>query len=416
MEYVQPVIGFFALLFLGAVFSENLKAIKLKYVVSGVLIQLILAILLLKVDLFGSFFAFLSDGVMVLKAANDYGTGFVFGYLADGAPNAPFDVTNPGGTFIFAFGGLTLIILMSAISALLWHWKIIPIIVNALSVLFKKPLNVSGPIGLGATANVFLGQVEAPLLVRPYLSSMTRHELLILMTVGMSTIAGSVMVVYTTMLMPIYGPGLIGHFLTASLISVPAGIMFANMMIPSEVKTDFPEGDSSKMYTSTVDALTQGTKNGLEIFLSVIAMLIVVMALVFLVNSILGIFPELNGSPITIERILGLIFAPLAWFMGIPWEESIMAGQLLGVKTALNEFVAYLYLSDVETYNLSEKSRLIMLYALCGFANFSSVGILLSGLSAMVPERRMDLISISGKALWAALLASCLTGFMVGIL
>ena len=416
MEYVQPAIGFFAILFLGAVFSENVKAIKLKYVVSGVLIQLILALLLLRVDLIGSFFAFLSDGVMVLKAANDYGTGFVFGYLADGAPNAPFDITNPGGTFIFAFGGLTLIILMSAISALLWHWKIIPIIVNALSVLFKKPLNVGGPIGLGATANVFLGQVEAPLLVRPYLSSMTRHELLILMTVGMSTIAGSVMVVYTTMLMPIYGPGLIGHFLTASLISVPAGIMFANMMIPSEVKTDFPEGDSSKMYTSTVDALTQGTKNGLEIFLSVIAMLIVVMALVFLVNSILGIFPELNGSPITIERILGLIFAPLAWFMGIPWEESIMAGQLLGVKTALNEFVAYLYLSDVEAYNLSEKSRLIMLYALCGFANFSSVGILLSGMSAMVPERRDELISVTGRALWAALLASCMTGFIVGII
>ena len=416
MEYLQPTIGFFALLFLGAIFSENIKAIKLKYVVSGVLIQLILALLLLRVDLVGSFFEYLSDGVMVLKAANDYGTGFVFGYLADGAPNAPFDITNPAGTFIFAFGGLTLIVLMSAISALLWHWRIIPIIVNALSVLFKKPLNVGGPIGLGATANVFLGQVEAPLLVRPYLSSMTRHELLILMTVGMSTIAGSVMVVYTTMLTPIYGSGLIGHFLTASLISVPAGIMFANMMIPSEVKTDFPEGDSSKMYTSTVDALTQGTKNGLEIFLSVIAMLIVVMALVFLVNSILGIFPDFNGSAITIERILGYIFAPLAWFMGIPWEESLMAGQLLGVKTALNEFVAYLYLSDSETYNLSEKSRLIMLYALCGFANFSSVGILLSGMSAMVPERRDDLISVTGKALWAALLASCMTGFIVGII
>ena len=416
MEYIQPTIGFFALLFLGAVFSENIKAIKLRYVLSGVLIQLLLAILLLKVNAVGIFFEYLSDGVMVLKAANDYGTQFVFGYLADGAPGAPFDITNPAGTFIFAFGGLTLIILMSAISALLWHWRIIPVIVNALALLFKKPLNVGGPIGLGATANVFLGQVEAPLLVRPYLSSMTRHELLILMTVGMSTIAGSVMVVYTTMLTPIYGFGLIGHFLTASLISVPAGIMFANMMIPSEVKTDFPEGDSSKMYSSTVDALTQGTKNGLEIFLSVIAMLIVVMALVFLVNSILDVFPDINGSPITIERVLGLIFAPLAWFMGIPWEESLIAGQLLGVKTALNEFVAYLYLSDSETYNLSEKSRLIMLYALCGFANFSSVGILLSGMSAMVPERRDDLISVTGKALWAALLASCMTGFIVGIL
>ena len=416
MDYLQPTIGFFSLLLLGAIFSEDIKAIKLKFIVSGVLIQFTLAILLLKVSLVGNFFEYLSDGVMVLKAANDYGTGFVFGYLADGAPNAPFDITNPGGTFIFAFGGLTLIILMSAISALLWHWKIIPTIVNALSVLFKKPLNVGGPIGLGATANVFLGQVEAPLLVRPYLSSMTRHELLILMTVGMSTIAGSVMVVYTTMLTPIYGSGLIGHFLTASLISVPAGVMFSNMMIPSEVKTEFPEEDSSQMYTSTVDAITQGTKNGLEIFLSVIAMLIVVMALVFLFNSILGLFPDVNGSALTLERILGIIFAPLAWFMGIPWSESIMAGQLLGVKTALNEFVAYLYLSDSEIYKLSDKSRLIMLYALCGFANFSSVGILLSGMSAMVPERRDDLISVTGKALWAALLASCMTGFIVGII
>ena len=416
MEYLQPTIGFFSLLTLGAFFSENIKSIKIRYVITGVLIQLILAIILTKVELINDLFAVLSDGIMVLKAANDYGTEFVFGYLADGAPNAPFDITNPGGTFIFAFGGLTLIILMSAISALLWHLKIIPMVVNALSVLFKKPLNVGGPIGLGATANVFLGQVEAPLLVKPYLSSMTRHELLVLMTVGMSTIAGSVMVVYTTMLAPIYGPGLIGHFLSASLISIPAGIMFANIMIPSEIKTDFPKEKSEELFSNSMDAITQGTKNGLDIFLNVIAMLIVVMALIFLINAILGLLPNINEVPITLELILGYIFAPLAWFMGIPWSEAFAAGQLLGVKTALNEFVAYLYLSDSETYQLSEKSRLIMLYALCGFANFSSVGILLSGMSAMVPERRKDLISVSGKALWGALLASCLTGFMVGIL
>ena len=416
MEYLQPTIGFFSLLALGAFFSENIKSIKIRYVITGVLIQLILAIILTKVELINDLFAVLSDGIMVLKAANDYGTEFVFGYLADGAPNAPFDITNPRGTFIFAFGGLTLIILMSAISALLWHLKIIPMVVNALSVLFKKPLNVGGPIGLGATANVFLGQVEAPLLVKPYLSSMTRHELLVLMTVGMSTIAGSVMVVYTTMLAPIYGPGLIGHFLSASLISIPAGIMFANIMIPSEIKTDFPKEKSEELFSNSMDAITQGTKNGLDIFLNVIAMLIVVMALIFLINAILGLLPKINEVPITLELILGYIFAPLAWFMGIPWSEAFAAGQLLGVKTALNEFVAYLYLSDSETYQLSEKSRLIMLYALCGFANFSSVGILLSGMSAMVPERRKDLISVSGKALWGALLASCLTGFMVGIL
>ena len=415
MEYLQPTIGLFGLLLLGAAFSENIKAIRVRYFVFGILIQLGLAILLTKLEIVNELFNFLTEGVMVLKAANDYGTSFVFGYLADGAPNAPFDIDNPAGTFIFAFGGLTLVILMSAISAVLWYWRAIPLLVNSLSLLFKKPLNVGGPIGLGATANVFLGQVEAPLLIRPYLSKMTRHELLVIMTAGMSTIAGSVMVVYTTILTPIYGPGLIGHFLTASLISVPAAIMYANIIIPDETKTEFPEVKSEKLYSSTMDAVTSGTKSGLELFLSIAAMLIVVMALVFLLNTILGLFPNFNGEPLSIELILGYVFIPLAWFMGIPWNEALFAGQLLGIKTALNEFVAYVYLADMDN-QLSERSRLIMLYALCGFANFSSVGILLSGMSAMIPERRADLISVSGKALWAALLASCLTGFMVGIL
>ncbi|HIB75149.1 MAG TPA: Na+-dependent nucleoside transporter [Gammaproteobacteria bacterium] len=416
MEYIQPIIGFFILLLLGAIFSENVKAIKIRYLVSAVVIQVLLALVLIKVPLVSNFFEYLSYGVMTLKEANDYGTSFVFGYLADKAPNAPFDITNSAGTFIFAFGGLTLIIVMSAISALLWHWRIIPVLVNALSVIFKKPLDVGGPVGLSATANIFLGQVEAPLLVRPYLASMSKNELLILMTVGMSTIAGSVMVIYTTMLSPIYGIGLIGHFLTASLISVPAAIMYANIIIPSETKTDFPADNSTKMYSGTMDALTRGTQAGIEIFLNVAAMLIVVMALVFLVNAILGVLPDVLGQPLTMERMFGWLFAPLAWCMGIPWTESQTAGELLGVKTILNEFVAYLYLADTNTYALSEKSNLIMLYALCGFANFSSVGILLSGMSAMVPERRKDLIAVSIKALWAALLASCMTGFIVGIL
>ncbi|HIC27782.1 MAG TPA: Na+-dependent nucleoside transporter [Gammaproteobacteria bacterium] len=416
MEYIQPIIGFFILLLLGAIFSENVKAIKIRYLVSAVVIQVLLALVLIKVPLVSNLFEYLSYGVMTLKEANDYGTSFVFGYLADNAPNAPFDITNSAGTFIFAFGGLTLIIVMSAISALLWHWRIIPVLVNALSVIFKKPLDVGGPVGLSATANIFLGQVEAPLLVRPYLASMSKNELLILMTVGMSTIAGSVMVIYTTMLSPIYGIGLIGHFLTASLISVPAAIMYANIIIPSETKTDFPADNSTKMYSGTMDALTRGTQAGIEIFLNVAAMLIVVMALVFLVNAILGVLPDVLGQPLTMERMFGWLFAPLAWCMGIPWTESQTAGELLGVKTILNEFVAYLYLADTNTYVLSEKSNLIMLYALCGFANFSSVGILLSGMSAMVPERRKDLIAVSIKALWAALLASCMTGFIVGIL
>ena len=416
MEYIQPVIGFFSLLLLGAIFSTNIKKIKIRYMVNAIAIQFVLAFLLLKWSVITDFFEILSRGVLALTSATDSGVAFVFGYLATGAPGAPFEITNPAGTFIFAFGGLVLVIVVSAFSALLWHWRVIPIIVNALSVLFKKPLNVGGPVGLSATANVFLGQVEAPLLIRPYLANMTKHELLILMTVGMSTIAGSIMATLNLMLFDVYGASLIGHFLTASIISVPAAIMYANIMIPSEEKTEFPSNHNEKMYRSTIDAITEGTRSGLDIFLNIIALLIVVLSLVALVNMSLASLPEFNGQVLSLERMAGWVFSPLAWCMGIPWQESLLAGELLGIKTMTNEFIAYIRLAEIDPSLLSERTRLIMLYALCGFANLSSVGILISGLGAMAPERKSDLIEVSGRALVAAVLASCMTGFIVGIL
>ena len=416
MEYLQPIIGFFALLVLGAIFSTNVKKIKIRYLINAILIQFALAFLLLKWTVITDFFEILSRGVLALTSATDSGVAFVFGYLATGAPGAPFEVINPGGTFIFAFGGLVLVIVVSAFSALLWHWRVIPMIVNGLSYLFKKPLNVGGPVGLSATANVFLGQVEAPLLVRPYLATMTKHELLILMTVGMSTIAGSIMATLNLMLFDVYGASLMGHFLTASIISVPAAIMYANMMIPSEEKTEFPSDHDEKMYRSSIDAITEGTRSGLDIFLNIIALLIVVLSLVALVNMSLAELPNFNGQVLSLERIAGWIFAPLAWCMGIPWQESQLAGELLGIKTMTNEFIAYIRLAEIDTSLLSERTRLIMLYALCGFANLSSVGILISGMGAMAPNRKDDLIAVSGRALIAAVLASCMTGFIVGIL
>ena len=416
MEYLQPIIGFFVLLVLGAIFSTNVKKIKIRYLINAIVIQFALAFLLLKWTVITDFFEILSRGVLALTSATDSGVAFVFGYLATGAPGAPFEVINPGGTFIFAFGGLVLVIVVSAFSALLWHWRVIPLIVNGLSYLFKKPLNVGGPVGLSATANVFLGQVEAPLLVRPYLATMTKHELLILMTVGMSTIAGSIMATLNIMLFDVYGASLIGHFLTASIISVPAAIMYANMMIPSEEKTDFPSDHNEKMYRSSIDAITEGTRSGLDIFLNIIALLIVVLSLVALVNMSLAELPNFNGQVLSLERIAGWIFAPLAWCMGIPWQESQLAGELLGIKTMTNEFIAYIRLAEIDTSLLSERTRLIMLYALCGFANLSSVGILISGMGAMAPNRKDDLIAVSGRALIAAVLASCMTGFIVGIL
>ena len=416
MEYLQPVIGFFVLLLLGAIFSTNIKKIKIRYLINAIVIQFALAFLLLKWTVITDFFEILSRGVLALTSATDSGVAFVFGYLATGAPGAPFEVINPGGTFIFAFGGLVLVIVVSAFSALLWHWRVIPFIVNGLSYLFKKPLNVGGPVGLSATANVFLGQVEAPLLVRPYLATMTKHELLILMTVGMSTIAGSIMATLNLMLFDVYGASLIGHFLTASIISVPAAIMYANMMIPSEEKTDFPSDHNEKMYRSSIDAITEGTRSGLDIFLNIMALLIVVLSLVALVNMSLAELPHFNGQALSLERMAGWIFAPLAWCMGIPWHESQLAGELLGIKTMTNEFIAYIRLAEIDASLLSERTRLIMLYALCGFANLSSVGILISGMGAMAPERKDDLIAVSGRALVAAVLASCMTGFIVGIL
>ena len=416
MEYLQPVIGFFVLLLLGAIFSTNIKKIKIRYLINAIVIQFALAFLLLKWTVITEFFEILSRGVLALTSATDSGVAFVFGYLATGAPGAPFEVINPGGTFIFAFGGLVLVIVVSAFSALLWHWRVIPVIVNLLSYLFKKPLNVGGPVGLSATANVFLGQVEAPLLVRPYLATMTKHELLILMTVGMSTIAGSIMATLNLMLFDVYGASLIGHFLTASIISVPAAIMYANIMIPSEEKTDFPSDHDEKMYRSSIDAITEGTRSGLDIFLNIMALLIVVLSLVALVNMSLAELPHFNGQALSLERMAGWIFAPLAWCMGIPWHESQLAGELLGIKTMTNEFIAYIRLAEIDASLLSERTRLIMLYALCGFANLSSVGILISGMGAMAPDRKDDLIAVSGRALVAAVLASCMTGFIVGIL
>jgi len=416
MEYLQPVIGFFVLLLLGAIFSTNIKKIKIRYLINAIVIQFALAFLLLKWTVITDFFEILSRGVLALTSATDSGVAFVFGYLATGAPGAPFEVINPGGTFIFAFGGLVLVIVVSAFSALLWHWRVIPFIVNGLSYLFKKPLNVGGPVGLSATANVFLGQVEAPLLVRPYLATMTKHELLILMTVGMSTIAGSIMATLNLMLFDVYGASLIGHFLTASIISVPAAIMYANMMIPSEEKTDFPSDHDEKMYRSSIDAITEGTRSGLDIFLNIMALLIVVLSLVALANMSLAELPHFNGQALSLERMAGWIFAPLAWCMGIPWHESQLAGELLGIKTMTNEFIAYIRLAEIDASLLSERTRLIMLYALCGFANLSSVGILISGMGAMAPDRKDDLIAVSGRALVAAVLASCMTGFIVGIL
>ena len=409
---IQSLIGIVVLILIALPFSESIQEIKVKFIIYALLIQTSLAFILLEIPFISSFFDVMSIAVESLRLSAIEGSAFVFGYLGGG--EAPFEVSNNQNLPIFAFTFLPMLIFLSALSALLWHWKILPFLIKLLAKLFEKPLDAKGPIGLAATANIFLGQLEAPLLIKPYLNKMNQRDLLIIMTVGMSTIAGSVMVLYITWLDDKFS-GVIGHFLTASILSVPAAIMFSNILIPSaqtELKT---AKEDLKMYESSMDAISVGTKDGLNMFLSVIASLIVFLSLVALADFILGIIPNVYREPLSLQRIAAFIFAPIAWLMGIPFSEIIPAGNLLGTKTIFNELIAFNDLRDLDTNILSERSQLIMLYGICGFANISSVGILLGGLSAICPDIRGTLLKIAFRALFAATLASCLTGTVVSL-
>jgi CNT family concentrative nucleoside transporter len=413
---LQILIGFVGLVCIAIPFSQNRTSINYRYIFVAIIFQIILAFALLKIPFIVQIFAYLSDGVSSLQAATQEGAEFVFGYLSNSS-NSPFEASGAGNSMIFAFQILPLIIVISSLSALLWFWNILPLIIRAVSKVFEKLFNIGGPIGLGATANIIMGQVEAPLLVRPYLSRMSEKELLILMTAGMSTVSGSIMIALVSMLQPQFPDlNLIQHLVSASILSIPAAIMYANIMIPSAEVTNFDGNSIPKVYDSSMDAITRGTRDGLDICLNVGAILIAFIALVSLLNSILGIAGSWVGiTDLSLQLILGYVFFPIVWLMGIPLSETLASAELLGLKTALNEFVAYGALANIEPGVLSERSKLITLYALCGFANFSSVGILVSGISAMAPERKNDLIKVSLKALVGATLASCMTGLVIGI-
>ena len=410
LNFLHIFIGFIGLVAIAIPFSNNYKIINYRYILYGIFSQLFLAAILLKLPFVINFFELLGNGVTILQNATVEGASFVFGYPPSDNASAYRSLLET-----FAFGVLPYIIVMSCISAILWHWGILPFIVNIISKACQRLFNIGGPVGLGAAANVFIGQVEAPLLIKPYINKLSNKELLILMTAGMATVAGSVMVALISILeVQFENVNLIQHFLTASILSVPAAIMYANIMIPSNEITDSNDESAPKVYSSTMDAITTGTTQGSNIAVSVGTILIAVIALVYIVNAFLGTVGGYFGLNLSIELLLGYIFAPITWLMGIPWNEAVIAGELLGLKTTLNEFVAYPALANLEQGLLSERSKLITFYSLCGFANFSSVGILISGIGAMVPERKNDLIEVSFKALVAATLASCMTGLVVG--
>jgi CNT family concentrative nucleoside transporter len=415
MPQIQSAFGIIALLAIAWAFSENRRAVSLKPAAVGLIVTFITALGLLKLPLIAHAFSAINDAVGAISSASRAGTSFVFGYLGGGA--LPFDLKAPGADFILAFQALPVVLVMSVLTTLLFYWRILPPVVRGMAWLLERTLGVGGAVGLSTAGNIFLGMVEAPLFIRPYLAQLTRSELFLVMTGGMAGIAGTVLVLYATLLAPII-PDAAGHFVIASVLGAPAAILISLIMVPetNHKRTGGTLGDPETDASSTMDAIVRGTTAGLELLLNIIAMLIVLVALVYLANAILGLLPNVGGAPISLQRMLGYAMAPVCWLMGVPWPQAVTAGSLMGIKTVLNELIAYVELSKLGPDALDPRARLIMLYAMCGFANFGSLGIMIGGLGTMAPERRGEIAALGLKSIVSGTLVTCLMGAIVGVL
>ena len=400
-DSIHALTGIAGLLALAWAASENRRAIPWRAVLVGLALLLGLAALFLKVEFLKKAFLKLNDVLLVLERATQAGTSLVFGYLG-GAPT-PFDVTNEAAVFVLAFRALPLVLVISALSALLFYWRVLPTIVRGISFALEKAMRVGGVVGLSTAANVFVGMVEAPLFVRPYLARISRGELFAIMAGGMASIAGTVLFLYGSILSRAQ-PDAVAHLLIASILSAPAALVIAFLMVPPQAVS----GGNIELRSDasgSIDALTRGTLDGAQLLVNIVAMLVVFVALVALINLII--------APYTLQGALGWLLAPLAWLAGIPWSEARAAGALLGTKTVINELVAYLDLAKMT--DLSERSRLLLTYALCGFANLGSLGIMIGGLGTMSPERRGEVVDLGIKSIAAGTLATCLTAATVAL-
>jgi concentrative nucleoside transporter, CNT family len=388
MLQLQSAFGIVALLLIAWALGENRRAVSLKQAAIGLVATLVTAVILIKLPIVAHAFSAINDAVGAIADASRAGTSFVFGYVG-GAP-LPFDLKAPGADFILAFQALPIVLVMSVLTTLLFYWRVLPPIVRGMAWLLERTLGVGGAVGLSTAANIFLGMVEAPLFVRPYLAQMTRSELFLVMTGGMAGIAGTVLVLYATLLAPLI-PDAAAHFVIASVLGAPAAILISLIMVPE-----------------TQDQRTGGALDNLE--------LKVLVALVHLANAILGLLPEIGGAKISLQRMLGYVMAPVCWLMGLPWSQAVTAGSLMGTKTVLNELIAYVDFSKLAPGALDPRSKLIMLYAMCGFANFGSLGIMIGGLGVMAPTRRDEINSLGVKSIVSGTLTTCLMGAIVGLL
>lgn len=413
----QSLVGIAAVLLICWSLSENRARFPWKLAAGAMLVQGALVLLLFGVPALRQ--GLQGVGVVVdgLASSTQAGVAFVFGFLA-GTPNQPYTLTDPGSLFVFAFRVLPVILVVCALAALLWHWRILVWITQAFGIVFERSMGLRGPPALATAATVFMGQVEGPIFIRSYLPSLSRSELFMLIAVGMACVSGSTMVAYATILAPVL-PQAAAHVVTASIISAPAGVLLARIIIPRDEaieQTQSYDPLAAKKYDSSIDALIKGTTDGLQIVLNVGATLIVFVALVAMLNKMLGAVGDAVGYKLSVEDGLGVVFSPLAWAIGVPWHDAPKAGALLGVKLVLTEFTAFIQLGGDFGQQLDHRSRVLMTYALCGFANIASVGINLAGYSVLVPERRNEIVGMVWKAMLAGFLATCLTASIVGLL
>ncbi|MDP3491104.1 MAG: nucleoside transporter C-terminal domain-containing protein [Phenylobacterium sp.] len=413
LENAQSLLGLGLILVVCWALSEDRSRFPWRLALGAVAVQVMLVLGLFGLPGARSVVRAINAGVDGLAAATAQGTQFVFGYMAGGAQ--PYPVTDPGALFVFAFQVLPLILVISALSALLWHWKILKWITQGFGFIFQKTMGLGGASALAVAVNIFLGMIESPIVIRAYLDKLTRSEVFLMIVVGLATVAGSTMVAYATILRDVL-PNAAAHVLVASIVSAPAGVLLARIMVPEKKGQGgyFADYGSLLKYDSSIDAISKGTMDGLTVALNISAILIVFVSFVAIGNGLLTIFPDVLGAPLTIERVLGVVFSPLAWLIGVPWSEAPQAGYLLGVKLMLTEFIAFIQLGGVPAEAMSERTRMIMTYALCGFANIGSVGITVTGMGVLMPERRAEIIGMVWKALLAGFLATCMTAAVVG--
>ena len=417
LQNAQSLVGIVFTIGLCWLLSERRDRFPWKLAIGAIAVQAALVALLFGLPASRGALLGIGQAVDGLSASTQAGVRFVFGFLAGGDAQ-PYSVTDPGSLFVFAFRVLPVILVVCATSALLWHWRILRWITQGFGIVFERTMGLRGAPALATAATVFMGQVEGPIFIRSYLASLSRSELFMLIAVGMSCVSGSTMVAYATILKSVL-PNAAAHVLTASLISAPAGVLLARILIPRDPEAEKPQAldtGAAKAYESSIDALIKGTGDGLQIVLNVGATLIVFVALIAMVDGLMGLLPNVGGAPLSVERILGVIFAPLAWALGITWKEAPAAGSLLGTKLVLTEFTAFIDLSKMPATMISDRTRVIMTYALCGFANIASVGINVAGYTVLAPERRKEVMGMVWKAMMAGFLATCMTASVVGLL